>query len=138
MKWSRRMGLRADTENWIATAEYDLETAHHMLATKRYIYVVFFCHLAVEKLLKAHVTEVTQAIPLKTHDLAVLLKVSGIQIPQQHLAIVGTLNTASVPTRYPDDLQKMLGLYTRAKVQDYLKRTKELMAWLRQHPNLQK
>ncbi|HET7087843.1 MAG TPA: HEPN domain-containing protein [Anaerolineae bacterium] len=47
--------MRADTQNWIATAEYDLETARHMLATGRYLYVVFLCHLALEKMLKAHV-----------------------------------------------------------------------------------
>jgi len=54
--------VRADTQNWIATAEYDLETAQHMLATGRHLYVVFFCHLALEKMLKAHVVEVTHVI----------------------------------------------------------------------------
>ncbi len=61
--------MRADTLNWIALAEYDLETARHMLETGRRIYVVFMCHLALEKMLKAHVTEATQTIPAKTHDL---------------------------------------------------------------------
>ena len=72
------MPLRADTENWIAWAEYDLETARHMLATGRYLYVVFCCHIALEKLLKAHVTEVTQAVPPKTHELSALVKKSGL------------------------------------------------------------
>ena len=40
-----------------------------MLATDRYLYVVFMSHLALEKILKAHVTEVTQSIPAKSHDL---------------------------------------------------------------------
>ncbi len=40
-------------------SEYDVETARHMLATGRYLYVVFMCHLALEKMLKAHVTAVT-------------------------------------------------------------------------------
>ena len=33
--------MRSDTRNWIALAEYDLEMALHMLATGRYLYVVF-------------------------------------------------------------------------------------------------
>lgn len=41
--------------NWIAMADYDLETAKHMLKTGRYIYVVFMCHLSLEKMIKAHV-----------------------------------------------------------------------------------
>ena len=57
--------MRSDTENWIALAEYDLDTAQHMLVTGRYLYVIFMSHLALEKMLKAHVTEATQAIPPK-------------------------------------------------------------------------
>ena len=66
--------VRKDTANWIALADYDIETARHMLTTKRYLYVIFLCHLALEKLLKAHVTEVTQTVPIKTHDLIYLVK----------------------------------------------------------------
>ena len=42
--------MRADTQNWVALAEYDLETARHMLVTGRYLYVVFMSHLAEEVL----------------------------------------------------------------------------------------
>jgi HEPN domain-containing protein len=58
----------------MALAEYDLDTAQHMLETGRYLYVIFLCHLALEKMLKAHVTEVTQTVPVKTHDLIYLVK----------------------------------------------------------------
>ncbi|RMG95388.1 MAG: HEPN domain-containing protein [Chloroflexi bacterium] len=50
---------RADTANWVASSLYDLETAEQMLITKRYLYVIFMCHLALEKMLKAHVSQVT-------------------------------------------------------------------------------
>ncbi len=55
--------MRDDTRNWIACSDYDLETARHMFETGRYVYVIFMCHLALEKLLKAHVTEAIQAEP---------------------------------------------------------------------------
>jgi len=61
--------MRKDTANWIALTDYDLDTARHMLVTGRYLYVVFLCHLVLEKILKAHVAEVTQTVPIKTHDL---------------------------------------------------------------------
>lgn len=48
-------------EEWIEQAEYDLETAEHVLSTGRYLYVIFLCHLAIEKVLKAAVAEVTGA-----------------------------------------------------------------------------
>jgi len=30
---------------------------------------------------------------------------TGLDLPQKHLDFVGKINTASIPTRYPDDLQ---------------------------------
>jgi len=70
--------VRKDTANWIALADYDIETAHHMLAIERYLYVIFLCHLALEKLLKAHVAEFTQTVPIKTHDLQVISKTMSL------------------------------------------------------------
>lgn len=128
--------MRPDTQNWIAMAEYDLETARHMLATGRFLYVVYMCHLALEKMLKAHVAEVTQSIPPKTHDLIFLVKKSGLNLPQPYLEFIGKINNASVPIRYPEDLQKMVAQYPESVARDYLERTEEVIQWLRHHPNL--
>jgi HEPN domain-containing protein len=57
------------TENWLAQVDYDLATAEHMLHAGRYIYVIFMSHLALEKTLKALVTEATQKLPPRTHNL---------------------------------------------------------------------
>jgi HEPN domain-containing protein len=130
--------MRDDTRNWIALADYDLETAGHMLATGRFLYVVFLCHLALEKMLKAHVTEVTQTIPVKTHDLIYLIKKCGLELPQEHLEFIGKINTASIPTRYPEDLQRTLKDYSESVARLYLKQTTEVLQWLKQHPNLNK
>ena len=132
------MSIRKDTKNWIALADYDLETARHMLTTGRYLYVIFMCHLSLEKMFKAHVAEVTQSIPIKTHDLIYLVKKCGLELPQDHLDFVGKINTASIPTRYPEDLQRALKEYPEPVAKDYLKRTEELLRWLKQHPNLSK
>jgi len=70
---------------------------------ERYLYVIFLCHLALEKLLKAHVAEVTQTVPIKTHDLIYLVKKSELDLPENHFDFIGKINTASIPTRYPDD-----------------------------------
>lgn len=37
---------------WEEIATYDLETAEAMLASGRYLYVVFMCQQAIEKLMK--------------------------------------------------------------------------------------
>lgn len=130
--------MRKDTANWIALADYDIETANHMFATARYLYVIFLCHLALEKLLKAHVAEVTQTLPIKTHDLIYLVKKCELELSENHLDFIGKINTASIPTRYPDDLQRALKEYPISVAKDYLSQTTELVQWLKQHPNLGK
>lgn len=129
--------MRADTRNWIDMAEYDLETARHLFAAGRYPYVIFMCHLALEKMLKAHVTEVTKAISPRTHDLIALIRRSGLDLPQANLEFIGRINNASIPTRYPDDLQRVLQEYTERVACRYLDQTEETVRWLGQHPNLQ-
>lgn len=128
--------MRPDTQNWINLSDYDLETARHMLTTGRFLYVVFMCHLALEKMLKAHFTEITQTIPTKTHDLIYLVKKCGLDLPQPHLEFIGKVNNASVPTRYPEDLQQMIAQYPEPIARAYLAQTEEVLRWLRQHPNL--
>lgn len=130
--------MRKDTKNWLALADYDLETARHMLATGRYLYVVFLCHLALEKMLKAHVAEITQEVPIKTHDLIYLVKKCELEVPENHLDFIGKINTASIPTRYPEDLQRSLKEYPKSIAKDYLDQTMELVKWLKQHQNLNK
>lgn len=109
-----------------------------MLATGRYLYVIFLCHLALEKMLKAHVAEVTQSVPIKTHDLIYLVRKCELKMPAQYLDFIGKINTASIPTRYPDDLQRALKEYPKSVAKDYLTQTAELIQWLKQHPNLSK
>ena len=128
--------MRADTQNWIDTAEYDLVPAQHMLATGRYIYVVACCHIALEKMLKAHVTEVTQTIPPKTHDLGYLIRISGLQVPANYLTFIGQIDNARIPTRYPTDLQRVMRSFPEPVVREYLRQTTEILEWLKQHPTL--
>ncbi len=128
--------MRKDTANWIALTDYDIETARHMLETGRYLYVIFLCHLALEKMLKAHVAEVTQSVPIKSDDLIYFVKASGLVLSKEHLDFIGKINTASIPTRYPDDLQRTLKEYPKSVAKDYLSQTKEILKWLKEHPNL--
>ncbi|MCK6567556.1 MAG: DNA-binding protein [Chloroflexi bacterium] len=107
-----------------------------MLRTGRYLYAIFLCHLALEKMLKAHVAEATQSLPIKTHDLIYLVKTSGLELQEDHLDFIGKINTASIPTRYPDDLERALKDYPKPVAQEYLNQTQEILKWLKEHPNL--
>jgi len=67
-----------------------------------------------------------------------LVKKCELELPENYLEFIGKINTASIPTRYPDDLQRSLKEYPESVATDYLIQTTELIKWLQQHPNLSK
>ena len=123
--------MRRETKNWLDSAQYDLETAEHMLTTGRYIYTIFMCHLALEKVLKAKVQEVTNKTPPRTHNLRYLVRLSGIELPEEKLLFISKLSDISVPTRYPEDFDKLIQSYTQKVADEYLKKTKEIFEWMK-------
>ncbi|WP_281276819.1 HEPN domain-containing protein [Desulfoglaeba alkanexedens] len=78
----------------------------------RYFYAVFMCHLSIEKALKGLYYKVLDEVPPKTHNLLYLLNKIGKKPEPKLEKFIIKLNTASVATRYPDDLAKIQGAYT--------------------------
>jgi len=107
-----------------------------MLQTGRYIYVIFMCHLAIEKLLKAIIQEITGKLPHKTHDLVYLLQVTKINFPEHLLEFIGKISNISIVTRYPEDLSKIVSAYPEQVAKEYLNSTYEVIAWLKQDTRL--
>ena len=123
--------MRKETENWLSASEYDINTAEHLLKSGRYLYVVFMCHLAIEKTMKAIITEDTKKLPPKTHDLIYLADLTSIRFPANLLDFIGKINSASIVTRYPEDIKKAVAAYSETVASDYLDKTKEAVNWLR-------
>ena len=128
--------MRKDTRNFIKSSEYDLDTAQFMLETGRYIYVIFMCHLSLEKLLKALVSENKQNIPPKSHNLIYLLKLGNIELPRNYIDFIAKINNASIVTRYPEDFTRILDAYPENVARDYLEKTREIHQWLKQNKKL--
>ncbi|RLB12400.1 MAG: DNA-binding protein [Deltaproteobacteria bacterium] len=118
-------------EEWMRQAEYDLDTANYMFGGGRFFYTVFMCHLSIEKALKGIYQKRFNKIPPKTHNLLYLVEKVGLILPNDLYDFVFMLNRVSIPTRYPDDLQKMIRTYTKEKTKGILENSKELLKWLR-------
>lgn len=119
--------------NWFKSSEYDITTAQAMLVSQRYLYVIFMCHLSIEKFLKGIVAQRINKIPPKTHDLYLLLKLSRVRVPTTYHKIISRLNEASIPTRYPEDISKISRQYNKKVASSYLKDTKDLIKWLKRN-----
>ena len=130
--------MNKETENRLSGSEYDLITAEHMFKTGRYLYVVFMCHLSIEKLIKAIVYEETKKLPAKSHDLIYLSNLVQIQFPENLLDFIGKVNSASIVTRYPEDLSKAISSYPKNIAGEYYNKTKEVLNWLRRDSRLKR
>jgi len=122
--------MRKEVKNWLDSARYDLKTAEHMFDTGRYIYTIFMSHLALEKVLKARVQEMTGKTPPKTHNLRYLVKLGGLEPPEEMFTFLSKLSDVSIPTRYPEDFGQLQKTYTRKVAEDYLAKTKEVFQWI--------
>lgn len=128
--------MNPEVANWLSSAEYDLETARQMQRTGRYIYVVFMCHLSLEKALKAAVCQETGEPPPRTHDLLRLTYLAKIELAPEAKAFLSQLADASVATRYPEELNRLTSDYGEQTTEQLLKRTEELVEWLKRDPRL--
>ncbi len=99
-------------EEWFRQAEYDFGTAQAMIRARRYICSVFMCRLCLEKILKGILSK-RDIVPPKSHDLIYLLGVNSWRIPEQYADFLELLNDVSIPTRYPEELSKLLIQYPR-------------------------
>lgn len=122
--------MAGQTEEWFKQADYDLGTAEAMFRSRRYIYSIFMCHLCLEKALKGLLAK-RGVIPPKSHDLVFLLERVECDIPEQHADFLEMLNEVSVPTRYPDELDKLLTQYPRKRTVEIMGRCREVYEWLR-------
>ncbi len=124
--------MHKEVKNWLDSACYDLETAEHMLNTGRYIYTIFMCQLAIEKILKAKVEDITGKTPPRIHNLGYLLELAKLSPPEDIGKFLGELSNLSIVTRYPKDFQEMLKAFTKERTKDFLTKANEAFQWIEQ------
>ena len=121
-------------KNWAATANYDLQTADAMYKAGRYLYVVFMCHLAIEKMLKAILAQKYPAdAPPKIHNLIHLVQRTEVTLPDHLKDFFQRIDNVSVATRYPEDLRTLSKEFNQDTAKRILTETKRMIKWLKQH-----
>ena len=116
---------------WMRQAEYDLETAEYMLQGGRCFYAVFMCHMAVEKALKGLFEARLGRVPPKTHNLVYLASQAGVQPEAEVGAFLVRLGEASVPTRYPDSIDRLQKEYTHEVAAGIVTQAKAALQWIK-------
>lgn len=128
--------MNQHTQEWLDQADYDLQTAKALFKSRRYIYFVYMCHLALEKTLKAIVSEATGEQPPRIHNLIQLVTLGSPPLSEVQIEFLAEINTANIAARYPNELKQSLQIYNRKFASDYLLRTEDVVKCLKQDPRL--
>lgn len=127
------MDITEKVEHWLDIAEYDLETAAAMQASRRYLYTVFMCQQALEKLLKAIYLQQTGEEAPRTHNLLQLYELLDLPENSDYLQILGQLNAYYIKGRYPTYKQKLSAMLDQKSSQFLLTKSEEIFEWLKSH-----
>jgi len=122
------------TKYWVEIADYDIETAKAMLTSRRFLYVGFMCHQAVEKTIKAYHCSVREDIPLFTHNLKNLAERCGLLalFSDEQLDFIEELLPMNIEARYPTHKERILKYLTPQKCEEIIKKTETLCQWIKQ------
>jgi HEPN domain-containing protein len=116
-------------EYWISTAEEDLSSAVLLISNNKILHGLFFCHLCIEKALKAHVVKKTGEVPPKIHNLNRLLEICNITLNEKEIKLIDFLMIYQLEGRYPDSYPEIPPITFSNNLLD---QTKELFQCLKE------
>ena len=124
--------LMKDEKEWLDQAAFDLKSAEVLLKGGRYTHCVFFCHLSVEKAIKAAYYQQFKREPPKIHNLNALLKEVNLKPPANLHNLISELSLASVPTRYPEELRTISKEFNKRTTLRILEQSREVVKWIKE------
>jgi len=112
---------------WINTAEKDWTSVDILFVGKQYLQSLFWAHLVLEKLAKAHwVKNNEENTPPKTHNLIVLLRGANVDLGEEKMNFLVNYNNFQLSARYPDYLNEIYRICTKQFTEGQMDNVKEI------------
>ena len=126
------MNVELQMKYWLDGSHEDLSTAKILIEKERYLHGLFFCHLAIEKILKAIYVKVKNDFAPKTHNLLYLCELCNIDLAEDKIVFFAILMKYQITGRYPDNTGSLPDSSVAFK---YFSKTSEELSWLKQKLN---
>ena len=129
------MELSEKFDYWLDIAQYDLETAEAMFTSGRWLYVIFMCQQAIEKLCKGlYLLFIDDNIP-RVHDINSLITKFEGKLPDaiddDKRLLFAKLSAFYLNNRYPKYKEHLSESLNREEAQNILEQTREAFTWLK-------
>jgi HEPN domain-containing protein len=112
---------------WRTGAQEDWEVAQELIDKGRTRHGLFFAHLALEKILKAHVCRKTQELAPRLHNLTRLVELASVDLQPDQKDVLAAMNAFNIEGRYPELLPPPP---TASEAQTYITHTQEVFQCL--------
>ena len=116
---------------WKDTAAFDWPAVQRMVQAGDYVHGLFFAHLVIEKLSKAHwVQDSTADIPPRTHNINKLWLATQLMPTPDQQRLAAKLNDYQLEGRYPDYIRRLITQTTAAYATQIFADITDLRTWL--------
>lgn len=122
------LDIQRQIDYWLKGAEDDLLTAGILINEKRMLHGLFFCHLVIEKAIKAYYVKTNKKIAPRTHNLIYLSEQTDLAFNEETHIFLGILMKYQLKGRYPDYNPE---LPDTKSVTTYFNQTKRLLEWIK-------
>jgi HEPN domain-containing protein len=121
------MDINEQVRYWKTGSAEDLAAAESLLEKGHLRHCLFFAHLALEKMLKAHVTQRTKNMPPWIHSLPRLATLAGLKLTGEQMDFLREFGAYQIEGRYPGAEQIEIDHDLAC---EELRKTREMLAWL--------
>lgn len=118
------------TNFWKDGSRETLKLARDVLKKGYHDHALFCAHLALEKLLKAFVIEVSNKHTPRSHDLLYLAGLAKIDMDIDQQKFLVEVNSFNIEGRYPEERLEFYHQITRKFALEQLKKIEEFYLWL--------
>jgi HEPN domain-containing protein len=115
-------------EYWRTSSDEDFAAAQSLLEKGHLRHSLFFAHLAIEKMFKAHVMRQTKEIPSRIHNLIRLTELAKLKLDEERKEFLREFGAYQLEGRYPDSVQMPID---SDFVRDEISRAREMLIWLK-------
>lgn len=118
---------------WLKSALLDWERVESMYINNDIVGSLFFVHLSLEKILKAHwVKHNTKDIPPKTHNLSILYIQCNLDLIKDDVLFLEGVNAFNLEARYPDYKFSLYKFYTKENTKEIIIQAKKILQCLQE------
>jgi len=116
---------------WVDTAGNDWKVTGDTFDAKNYMHCLFWAHLTLEKLAKAHwVRTHDENIPPKVHNVVWLLEQSNMDLGEETMNFLEDFNDFQLSGRYPDYTNSIYKRCTKEYTREKLEKITEVRTCL--------